>query len=154
MTSEQLAEIEKLSEAATPGPWATKGESWEEVEGEDDYQPIPRPYTLIGLNDKALWSSGGGEYAYPDDATAYFIVAMREHALPLVQAVRDAREKKLTAERRFDEMESEYLKACKERDYERAVNAKLCAALERIANPAAIGSAFHEEAVAIARRAL
>lgn len=44
--------------------------------------------------------------------------------------------------------------AVKERDYERAVNARLRAALERIANPAAVGTAFHEEAVAIARKAL
>jgi len=90
MTPEQLDEVEKLAEAATPGPWATEGESWEEVEGEDDYQPMPRPYTLTGPNDKAIWSSGGGEYAYPDNGTAAFIVAMREHALPLVKAVREA----------------------------------------------------------------
>lgn len=44
--------------------------------------------------------------------------------------------------------------AVKERDYERVVNNRLRAALERIANPAAVGSAFHEEAVVIARRAL
>lgn len=44
--------------------------------------------------------------------------------------------------------------AVKERDYERVVNNRMRAALEAIANPAAIGSAFHEEVVARARREL
>ena len=79
MTPEQLDEIEKLAEAATPGPWPTTG--WVE-------DPHGIPYGV----GKDILDGGEKERIAQAERDTAFIGTMREHALPMVKAVREARE--------------------------------------------------------------
>ena len=86
MTREQLDAIRARVEAATPGPWHVEGESYDEC-WDTDCEPLPMPWGLAGPTGKSLWSSGAGEYAHPDMATAEFIASAREDVPALLAEV-------------------------------------------------------------------
>lgn len=72
MTRPDLEAIRARCEAATPGPWRVDGSTYDE-----DCNEHLAPYGLEGPNERLIWSSGGGEYAHPDMATAQFIASAR-----------------------------------------------------------------------------
>lgn len=74
MTPEQLDEIEKLAEAATPGPWKTVVEEF---------------HADSGTHEVALQDCFNEQDA---EKNAAFIRAMREHTLPMIKALRESRE--------------------------------------------------------------
>lgn len=86
MTREQLNAIRARVEAATLGPWHVEGESYDEC-WDTDCEPLPMPWGLAGPTGKSLWSSGSGEYAHPDMATAEFIASAREDVPALLAEV-------------------------------------------------------------------
>lgn len=67
-----LDAIRARCEAATRGPWRVDGSTYDE-----DCNEHLAPYGLEGPNERLIWSSGGGEYAHPDMATAQFIAHAR-----------------------------------------------------------------------------
>lgn len=82
MTPEQLDEIERLAEAATPGPWQAQLSD----KGHALWGPLPNGE--CGSMRIALSS-----YAAFDRANMLFMEALRDAALPLVKALREARER-------------------------------------------------------------
>ena len=72
MTRPDLDAIRARCDAATRGPWRVDGSTYDE-----DCNEHLAPYGLEGPNERLIWSSGGGEYAHPDMATAQFIAAAR-----------------------------------------------------------------------------
>lgn len=67
-----LPAIRARCDAATPGPRQVDGSVYDE-----DCNEHLAPYGLEGPNERLIWSSGGGEYAHPDMATAQFIAHAR-----------------------------------------------------------------------------
>lgn len=84
-----LDAIRARCEAATPGPWRVDGSTYDE-----DCNEHLAPYGLEGPNERLIWSSGGGEYAHPDMATAQFIAAARTD-IPALLAYIDELERRL-----------------------------------------------------------
>ena len=85
-----LDAIRARCEAATPGPWRVDGSTYDE-----DCNEHLAPYGLEGPNERLVWSSGGGEYAHPDMATAQFIAAARTD-IPALLAYIDELERRTT----------------------------------------------------------
>jgi len=89
VTPEQLDEIERLAEAATQGPWSIDMDA--DVVADSVLEPaIPDDVEAGGL-----WPKRVAGFPYTHEGShqrkdAAFIVAMREYALPLVKALREA----------------------------------------------------------------
>lgn len=77
-------------DASTPGPWRVDGSTYDE-----DCNEHLAPYGLEGPNERLIWSSGGGEYAHPDMATAQFIAHARTD-IPALLAYIDELERRTT----------------------------------------------------------
>ena len=82
--------IRARCDASTPGPWRVDGSTYDE-----DCNEHLAPYGLEGPNERLIWSSGGGEYAHPDMATAQFIANARTD-IPALLAYIDELERRTT----------------------------------------------------------
>jgi hypothetical protein len=85
MTINEVLRLEALAADAAPGPWSVEGETYNE-----DGEPIPMPWGLSAPRG-TLWSSGAGEYAHPDMATAAFIAESREAVPRLTEEIKALR---------------------------------------------------------------
>ena len=128
MTPEQLDEIERMAEAATPGPWdADVGVDF------DDGCPIIAWYACGPSHESREFDEDGlpslGAAKGLSEVDAAFIKAMREHALPLVKALREAWEAldQVSSDDRMSEAQitAAITEALKERDEARALLAAL-----------------------------
>jgi len=81
MTQEQLEAIEARVGAAVPGPWFLVGDS---SGAAMELQTAEKWW-----EGKVIWSSGHGEYAFPDDATGEFIRASREDVPALLGYIKE-----------------------------------------------------------------
>jgi BMFP domain-containing protein YqiC len=84
MTRPALDATRARCDAATPGPWRVDGSTYDE-----DCNEHLAPYGLEGPNGRLIWSSGGGEYAHPDMATAQFIAHSREDVKALLACIEE-----------------------------------------------------------------
>lgn len=89
MTSEQMDEIEKMAEAATPGPWKKHIKVDFGLTMAEYYACGPYHWSRE-FDEAALSSLDDGNGKEKAEADAAFIVALREHALPMVKALREA----------------------------------------------------------------